>query len=254
LTKKFDVIWIGTGQATGTMIPRLVAAGKTVAIVEGGKVGGSCVNYGCTPTKTLVASARAAHVARRGPDFGVQTGKIKIDFYKVMNRQNQMRHDASQGMETWLSGMDGVTIYPEYALCEGSHTITVGDKIIEAETIVINAGGRPRLVPIIGIENVDWLDNARLLDLDELPTNLVIIGGSYISLEFAQIFRRLGSQVTVLEAGPQLMFREDPDIAEAAQEILEKEGISFHLNASIEQILQPDEKQIDLIFTQNGEN
>jgi len=254
LTKKFDVIWIGTGQATGTMIPRLVAAGKTVAIVEGGKVGGSCVNYGCTPTKTLVASARAAHVARRGPDFGVQTGEIIIDFNKVMNRQNQMRHDASQGMETWLSGMDGVTIYPEYALFEGSHTITVGDKIIEAETIVINAGGRPRLVPIIGIENVDWLDNARLLDLDELPTNLVIIGGSYISLEFAQIFRRLGSQVTVLEAGPQLMFREDPDIAEAAQEILEKEGISFHLNASIEQILQPDEKQIDLIFTQNGEN
>ena len=254
MTKKFDVIWIGTGQATGTVIPRLVAAGKTVAIVEGGKVGGSCVNYGCTPTKTLVASARAAHMARRGPDFGVQTGEIKIDFNKVMNRQNQMRHDASQGLETWLSGMDGVTIYPEYALFEGSHTITVGDKIIEAETIVINAGGRPRLVPIKGIENVDWLDNARLLDLDELPTNLIIVGGSYISLEFAQIFRRLGSQVTVLEAGPQLMFREDPDIAEAAQEILEKEGITFHLNASIEQILQPDEKQIDVFFAQDGEN
>ena len=100
MTKKFDVIWIGTGQATGTVIPRLVAAGKTVAIVEGGKVGGSCVNYGCTPTKTMVASARAAHVARRGPDFGVQTGEINIDFNKVMNRQNQMRYDASQGMET----------------------------------------------------------------------------------------------------------------------------------------------------------
>jgi len=247
MIKKFDVIWIGTGQATGTVIPRLVTAGKTVAIAEGGKVGGSCVNYGCTPTKTLVASARAAHMARRGPDFGVQTGEIKIDFNKAMERQNQMRHDGSQGM-------DGVTIYPEYALFEGTHTIRVGDEVIEAETIVINAGGRPKLVPIKGIENVDWLDNARLLDLDQLPTNLVIIGGSYISLEFAQIFRRLGSQVTVLEAGPQLMFREDPDIAEAAQEILEKEGITFHLNASIEQILQPDEKQIDVFFAQDGEN
>ncbi len=119
MTKKFDVIWIGTGQATGTVIPRLVAAGKTVAIAEGGKVGGSCVNYGCTPTKTLVASARAAHLARRGPDFGVQNGEIKIDFNKVMDRQNQMRYDGCQGM-------DGVTIYPEYALFEGSHTIRVG--------------------------------------------------------------------------------------------------------------------------------
>ncbi len=254
MTKKFDVIWIGTGQATGTVIPRLVAAGKTVAIAEGGKFGGSCVNYGCTPTKTLVASARAAHMARRGPDFGIQTGEIKIDFNKVMDRQNQMRHAGSQGMETWLSGMDGVTIYPEYALFEGSHTVRIGDEIIEAETIVINAGGRSKLVAIKGIENVDWLDNARLLDLDELPANLVIVGGSYISLEFAQIFRRLGSQVTVLEAGPQLMFREDPDIAKATQKILEKEGITFHLNASIEQILQPDEKQIDVFFDQDDEN
>ncbi|MCJ7716283.1 MAG: mercuric reductase [Anaerolineales bacterium] len=254
MTKKYDVIWIGTGQATGTVIPRLVAAGKTVAIAEGGKVGGSCVNYGCTPTKTLAASTRAAHMARRGPDFGVQTGEVQIDFKKVMDRQNQMRYNGSHGLETWLSGMEGLTIYPEFALFEGSHTIRVGEEIIQAETIVINAGGRPRLVPIMGIENVDWLDNARLLDLDQLPDHLVIIGGSYISLEFAQIFRRLGSQVTVLESGPQLMFREDPDIAAAAQEILEKEGIRFHLNAAVEQILQSAKQQIDVFFTQDGEN
>jgi pyruvate/2-oxoglutarate dehydrogenase complex dihydrolipoamide dehydrogenase (E3) component len=122
------VIRIGIGQATGTVILRLVAAGKIVAIAEGGKVGGSCVNYGCTPTKTLVASVRAAHLTRREPDFGIQTGEIKIDFNKVMDRQNQMRYDGSQEMETWLSGMDGVTIYPEYALFEGSHTIRVGEE------------------------------------------------------------------------------------------------------------------------------
>ncbi len=252
MTDKFDVIWIGTGQATGTVVPRLVQAGKTVAIAEGGKFGGSCVNYGCTPTKTLVASARAAHMARRGPDFGVRTGKVDVDFDRVMDRMNEMRKGASQGLESWLRDMEGVTIYTEYAALEDAHTVRVGDQLLSGETIVINAGARPRPLPIDGIEEVDWLDNVRLLDLKKLPEHLVIIGGSYISLEFAQAFRRFGSEVTVLEGSPQLMFREDEDIAAAAQEILEKEGIRFHFNVNVHSVAQVKDR-VDVFFEKDGE-
>jgi pyruvate/2-oxoglutarate dehydrogenase complex dihydrolipoamide dehydrogenase (E3) component len=218
--EKYDVIWIGTGQATGTVVPRLVKAGKTVAIAEGGRFGGSCVNYGCTPTKTIIASARAAHMARRGPDFGVITGEVQIDFAKVMERQNSMRKSASQGLESWLRGMDNVTVYSGFAYFDDPHTVNIGDDQVEGETIVINAGGSPRKPAIDGIDEVDWLDNARLLDLKALPQHLVIVGGSYISLEFAQAFRRLGSEVTILEGSSQLMFREDADIANADKQIL----------------------------------
>lgn len=252
MTKHYDVIWIGTGQAAGTVVPRLVQAGKTVAIAEGGKFGGSCVNYGCTPTKTLVASARAAHMARRGPDFGVQTGKVDVDFGKVMDRMNEMRISSSQGMESWLRGLEGVTVFPEYAAFEDTHTVRVGEQVISGETIVVNTGARARRLSIPGIDDVDWLDNARLLDLKELPEHLVIIGGSYISLEFAQAFRRFGSEVTVLEGSPQLMFREDEDIAAAAREILEQEGIRFHLNVSVQRVAQAGHR-VDVFFGKDGE-
>ena len=249
----YDIIWIGTGQATGTIVPRLVKAGKTVAIVEGGRFGGSCVNYGCTPTKTIVASARAAHIARRGPDFGVITGEIRIDFARVMERQNKMRHSASDGLEQWLRGMKGVTVYAGYGQFTGPHTVQINDDEIRGETIVINAGGRARIFPIPGIEEVDWLDNARLLDLTELPQHLVIVGGSYIGLEFAQAFRRFGSKVTVLEGGPQIMAREDADIAAAAYDVLTGEGIAIHTNARVERLTQVAPQQIDVFFTGNGE-
>lgn len=246
--QEYDVIWIGTGQATGTVVPRLVKAGKTVAIVEGGRFGGSCVNYGCTPTKTIVASARAAHMARRGTDFGVITGKVNIDFTKVMARQNTMRHGASDGLEKWLRDMDGVTIYNGFGTFEDASVVRVGDVRIAGETIVINAGGRARKLTLPGIEAVDWLDNRKLLDLKELPQHLVIVGGSYIGLEFAQAFRRLGSEVTVLQSGAQIMPREDADIAKSAQGILEDEGITIHLNARAKRVAQPADKQIDVFF------
>jgi pyruvate/2-oxoglutarate dehydrogenase complex dihydrolipoamide dehydrogenase (E3) component len=251
--EKYDIIWIGTGQATGTIVPRLVKAGKTVAIVEGGRFGGSCVNYGCTPTKTIVASARAAHMARRGPDFGVITGDIQINFARVMERQNKMRHGASDGLEQWLRGMKGTTVYAGYGKFTGSHTVQINDDIIGGETIVINAGGRGRIFPIPGIEEVAWLDNARLLDLTELPQHLVIVGGSYIGLEFAQAFRRLGSDVTVIEGSPQLMFREDADIAHAAQEILENEGITIHTGAKVQRLAQSAPQQIEVFFEKDGQ-
>ncbi len=251
--KHYDIIWIGTGQATGTIVPRLVQAGMTVAIAEGGRFGGSCVNYGCTPTKTLVASARVAHMARRGADFGIITGEVSIDFDRVMARQNTMRNGASQGMEAWLRGMDNVDIYPAFATFVDAHTVQVGDQQISGERIVINAGARPRLLPIDGIADVDWLDNGRLLDLQELPQHLVIVGGSYISLEFAQIFRRLGSQVTVLQHSAQLMPREDADIAALVKEILEGEGIEIQLNAGVQRVAQPAPQRIHVFYEQDGQ-
>ena len=254
IVKEYDVIWIGTGQATGTVVPRLVDAGKSVAIVEGGRFGGSCVNYGCTPTKTIVASARAAHMARRGLDFGVVTGDVSVDFAKVMDRQNKMRHGASNGLDKWLSNLENVDVYRVFATFEDKDTVRVGDELIQGETVVINAGGRARVVPLDGLDSVDWLDNARLLDLTELPEHLVIVGGSYISLEFAQAFRRLGSEVTVLEGSSQLMFREDADIAAIAKEFMEEEGINFHLDARVNRVAQEAPQQIDVFFEQNGES
>ncbi|MEI2691722.1 MAG: FAD-dependent oxidoreductase [Anaerolineae bacterium] len=156
----------------------------------------------------MVASARVANMARRGPDFGVLTGEVSIDFARVMERQNTMRHGTSHGMEQWLHGMDNVDVYPAFATFVDAHTVQVGDQQISAETIVINAGARSNKPAIAGLDDVAWLDNARLLDLKALPQHLMIVGGSYIALEFAQIFRRLGSQVTILQRGSQLMPRE----------------------------------------------
>jgi pyruvate/2-oxoglutarate dehydrogenase complex dihydrolipoamide dehydrogenase (E3) component len=250
--KNYDVIWIGTGQATSTVVPRLADAGKTVAVVEGDRVGGTCVNYGCTPTKTLVASARAAHMARRGADFGVDISDFKIDFAKVMQRQNKIRHGNSKGLEGWLAGMEGVDLYKGYAQFDNGHQVRIGDEIVSGETIVLNVGTRPVTLPIPGLAEVPWLDNARLLDLESLPEHLLVVGGSYIGMEFAQAFRRLGSQVTIIEAMPQLMMREDADIAEAAQGILEGEGIKVILGAKVQQVAQNGGDAVEVSYELDG--
>lgn len=251
--KKYDVIWIGTGQATGSTIPKLNNAGKRIALIEGGRVGGSCVNYGCTPTKTIVASARAAHMARRGPDFGVETGEFSINFDKVRDRMNTIRNNGSNGMEGWLRGMENVDFYSEYASFTGEHTVKVGDEEIYGETIVIHTGTRSRTFPFEGLDSVDWIDNQGLLDLEELPQKLIIIGGSYIGMEFGQAYRRFGSEVTIIEGGPQLMGREDADIAQAAREILEKEGIEIITGAFVKKLAQEAPQDIEVFYEQDGE-
>jgi len=250
--KKYDIIWIGTGQATGSTIPKLNGAGKSIALVEGGRVGGSCVNYGCTPTKTIVASARAAHMARRGPDFGVETGDFSINFDTVRERMNTIRNSGSNGMEDWLRGMENVDFYAEYASFTGEHTVQVGDQEIYGETIVVHTGTRSRTFPFEGLDTVDWIDNQGLLDLELLPEKLVIIGGSYIGMEFGQAYRRFGSEVTIIEGGPQLMGREDADIAEAAQAILEKEGINIITNAFVKKLDQKAPQDIEVFYEQDG--
>jgi pyruvate/2-oxoglutarate dehydrogenase complex dihydrolipoamide dehydrogenase (E3) component len=234
--KTFDHIILGTGQATGTLLGKLIPTGDSIAVIEGNKVGGSCVNYGCTPTKTLVASAKAIHMARRGDFYGFSTGDISVDYARVRERMNKIRNGSSEGLEKWMNGTDNVTLCKEWGKFTGSKTIQVGDEEIEGEKIYINTGTRPLAPPVKGLSEVPWLDSAGLLDLKELPEHLLILGGGYIGVEFSQILRRFGSRVTLIQRGDQLMPREDKDVAESIQKFLEEEEIEILLNANAESV------------------
>jgi pyruvate/2-oxoglutarate dehydrogenase complex dihydrolipoamide dehydrogenase (E3) component len=226
-----DVIWIGTGQATFTVVPRLAAAGKRVAIIEGGHFGGTCVNHGCTPTKTLVASAYAVSLARRGADFGFSVDGLNVDFARVMETQQVNRKKSSAGIENGLQKHGQVIRgYAEFA---DKNTVVVGDQRLTADTIVVHTGTRSSVPDLPGIDTINWLNNETLLDLTELPAHLVIVGGSYIAIEFAQIFRRLGSEVTVLQRGPRLVSREDEDVSQIVEQVLSDEGIRIVCDATV---------------------
>jgi pyruvate/2-oxoglutarate dehydrogenase complex dihydrolipoamide dehydrogenase (E3) component len=231
--RAFDAIIIGAGQAGPSLAGRLTAAGQTVALVERKDFGGTCVNTGCMPTKTLVASAYAAHLARRAADYGVDiAGPVGIDMKRVKDRQQTVVQNARGNVEAWLRGMPGITVLQGHARFESANTVRVGDELLTAPKIFLNVGGRanvPANMP--GIENISYLTNVGMMQLDTLPEHLVIVGGSYIGLEFAQMFRRFGGQVTVVEMGPRLIGREDPEISDAVREILEAEGVAVRLNA-----------------------
>jgi pyruvate/2-oxoglutarate dehydrogenase complex dihydrolipoamide dehydrogenase (E3) component len=231
MNRRFDAIVIGTGQAGPSMAARLTAAGRDVAIVERHLVGGTCLNTGCTPTKTLVASAYAAHLARRGADFGVMTGDVRIDMARVHARSQKIAMDGRTGSETWLRDMERCTLILDHARFEGPHAVRVGSSTLEADHIFINVGGRALVPDLPGIGDVPYFTNSSLLATDVLPEHLVVIGGSYIGLEFAQIYRRFGSRVTVIEKGPRLVGREDEDISAAIQSFLEAEGIAVRTGA-----------------------
>lgn len=232
--KKFDHIILGTGQATGTLLGRLIPTGDSIAVIEGAKIGGSCVNYGCTPTKTMVASARAVHMAQRGDFYGFSTGNIEVDYQRVRERMNEIRNGSSSGLENWMNGTDNVTLFKEWGSFTGPKTIKAGSEEIEGDKIYINTGTRAFNPPIKGLEEVSWMDNVRLLDLEELPEHLLIIGGGYVGVEFSQVFRRFGSEVTIIQRGDQLMPREDEDVASSIQQILEDEGIRIMCNSEAE--------------------
>jgi pyruvate/2-oxoglutarate dehydrogenase complex dihydrolipoamide dehydrogenase (E3) component len=237
---KFDAIIIGSGQAGVPLAGALTGRGWKVALAEGGQLGGTCVNTGCSPTKTIVASARAAHIARRGGDYGVITGPISIDFARVMARKDAIVERFRGGIEKWLTGIDNLTIYRDLAAFEGPNRVRVGNDVIETDRIYINTGARASAPPISGLDTVDYLDNASILDLKALPEHLVIIGGGYIGLEYGQAFRRFGSKVTIIERTGQIMGREDADIAQAARELLEGEGIDIRLNTGVARVEKDD--------------
>ncbi len=246
--KNYDIIIIGTGQATGTILPKLLEMNLSIAIVEGDRTGGSCVNWGCTPTKALVASARNAHMVRRSQDFGIQIPDFTVDFPAVMERMNSIRNTATEGFTSWLDS--STDYYRSFTTFVDAHTLSVGDETITGDEIIIHTGARARELDIPGMDSVPWLDNKRLLSLKELPSHLLIIGGSYIGLEFAQIFRRFGSKVTIIEHADALISHEDADISKRAKAILESEGIDVSLVSSVTSVAETAEGNIKLSYRQ----
>ncbi|MEZ0351705.1 FAD-containing oxidoreductase [Mycobacterium sp. pR1184] len=240
MSEHFDAIIVGAGQAGPPLAGRLTAAGQRVAIVERKLVGGTCVNNGCIPTKTLVASAHAAQLARRSSEYGVATGWISVDMGKVKDRKDGIVLADRKGVEDWLEGMDGCTVVRGHARFTDPHTVRVDDRELHADRIFLNVGGRAVVPDIPGLADVDYLTNVSILELDTLPTHLVIVGGSYIALEFAQMYRRFGAAVTVVERGPRLAPREDEDVSATIKEILEAEGIEIIVDADDVRIAKSD--------------
>jgi pyruvate/2-oxoglutarate dehydrogenase complex dihydrolipoamide dehydrogenase (E3) component len=233
MTNSYDAIIIGAGQAGPSLAGRLDAAGMKVALIERKYYGGTCVNTGCMPTKTMVASARAAYIARRAADFGVMIGGgIGIDMKIVKARKDKVALTARANVERWLKGMKGCTLYEGHARFRAAHEIEVGGEVLAAERIFINVGGRAAIPDMPGARSVPLLTNTSMLELDTLPRHLVVVGGSYIGLEFAQMYRRFGCDVTVVERQSRLVSREDEDVSAAIKEILEAEGVKLRLNAN----------------------
>ncbi len=232
MSRHFDAIIIGTGQAGPSLAARFVGAGMAVAIIERHKFGGTCVNTGCIPTKTLVASAYAAHVARRGAEYGFAVnGDVRIDMKRVKARKDEIVGRSNKGVEGWLRGLKNCTVIQGHARFQSPRTVVVNDETLEADKIFINVGGRATVPAFPGIHDVPFFTNSSMIDVDFLPEHLVIVGGSYIGLEFGQMYRRFGSDVTIVEMGPRLIGREDEDVSQAVREILELEGIRIRLNA-----------------------
>lgn len=249
--KEYDAIIIGSGQGGNPLAHKLADRGWTVALIEREHLGGSCINYGCTPTKAMIASARVAHVARRSGDFGVQTGDVSVDLPSVIARKNRIVHKMRSGQQDKVDERPSLDLYRGTGCFTGPHTVAVNDYELRSEHIFINTGARPRFPDIPGLDDVDVLTNHNIIYLEQRPEHLLVLGGSYIGLEFGQMFRRFGSRVTVIERGDQIAPREDEDVAQALQEALEAEGIEFHLNARAAAVRAAGEG-VTVTIEQNG--
>jgi pyruvate/2-oxoglutarate dehydrogenase complex dihydrolipoamide dehydrogenase (E3) component len=238
---KYDAIIIGTGQAGPTLARRMAGRGLRVAIAERARFGGTCINTGCTPTKALVASAYAAHLARRGAEYGVMIpAPIGIDMKRVKARKDSIVGTSSKAVEASLRATENLTVLQGHARFASAREVAVGDAVLSAERIFINVGGRPSVPPIPGLDRVGYLTSSSILDLDVVPRHLIVIGGSYVGLEFAQMYRRFGAEVTVIEAAPRLIGREDPEISDCVRDILQAEGIAVQLGARTLRVEQGD--------------
>jgi pyruvate/2-oxoglutarate dehydrogenase complex dihydrolipoamide dehydrogenase (E3) component len=242
MSDHFDAIVIGTGQGGSPLAARLASSGKRVAVIERHLFGGTCVNVGCTPTKTYVASARAAHVARHAGDLGVRIGgSVDVDMARVKARKDEVIGQSRDGIEKWLRTTENVTVFTGHGRFTGPHSVRVQgrdgrEQDLDADSIFINTGTRAVVPPVDGLETIDYHTNSTILDLADLPAHLVIVGGSYVALEFAQIFRRFGSRVTVLVRGERVLAREDADFAQSVQKVLAREGIEFRFDAELQRV------------------
>jgi pyruvate/2-oxoglutarate dehydrogenase complex dihydrolipoamide dehydrogenase (E3) component len=228
---KHDAIVIGSGQAGNPLTEDLADHGWNVALIEKANLGGTCINTGCTPTKTMIASAQVAHYARNAARWGVQTGRVRVDLPRIVARKDEIVQRYRSGKQGEMDGRERVHVYRGSARFLDAHRVAVRDQVLEGERIFINTGTRPEVPTIPGLESVPYLTNASLMELTHLPQHLVVIGGGYIGLEFGQMFRRLGSRVTIVHRGEVVLTREDPDVAVELQKALEAEGLRFHLQA-----------------------
>jgi len=240
MNRKYDAIVIGAGQAGPFLAARFAGAGKSVAIIERHLFGGTCINAGCTPTKTLIASARIAYDARRANCYGIElpTASVAVNMRAVQARKKRVVDASKAGLESWIRGMQNCTVYQGHARFESARSVSVDGQVLTSEQIFINVGGRPRIPAFPGMDNVASLTSTSLLELEELPAHLVIVGGSYVGLEFAQMYRRFGSDVTVIEKQPRLLSHEDLEVAAAIQSALEAEGIQIRLGAECIELAQ----------------
>jgi pyruvate/2-oxoglutarate dehydrogenase complex dihydrolipoamide dehydrogenase (E3) component len=230
---EFDAILIGTGQAAPALAARLAETGMRVAIIERHLFGGTCVNTGCIPTKTMIASAYVAYIVRRARDYGVEVaGDVTVDMQAVKARKDAISGESSRGLEDWLRHLKNVTVFVGTARFENATTVRVNTDSLRAAKIFINVGGRAYIPPLSGIEQTPFLTNSTMMDVDFLPKHLIVVGAGYVGLEFAQMFRRFGSEVTVVEQGRRFLPREDQDVSDAIRGILESEGIRFRLSAT----------------------
>lgn len=229
--QRFDAIIVGAGQAGPSLAEKLTNAGKTVAFVERHLFGGTCVNTGCTPTKAMVASAYAAHMARRAAEYGVRvSGPVTVDMAAVKSRKDKIVQQSRGSVEAWVRGMKGITVFEATASFVSANEMKVGDETIAADQIFLNLGARPTVPKMPGVDTVPFLTSTTILNLDILPEHLLVVGGSYVGIEFAQMFRRFGASVTIVERGQRLLSREDEDVSACMKEILEGEGIDVRLN------------------------
>lgn len=232
MSDKYDAIIIGTGQSGPALAGRMNREGLKTAIIERKLVGGTCVNVGCIPTKTLVGSARVAYLARQSIEFGVaMTGDISVDMRRVKARKDEVSGASNRGVTEWLEGMENVDLIRGHARFVGAHSVEVNDAVLEADKIFINVGARARVPDWKGLDAVPFFTNSSIMDVDFLPEHLIVVGGSYIGLEFAQMYRRFGSKVTVVEMQDRIIGRDDEDVSATVQEILEGEGVIFRLQA-----------------------
>ncbi len=234
MSTTFDAIVIGTGQSGPALASRLSNAGMKVAVVERKLFGGTCVNNGCIPTKALVASAYAAHIARHAADYGVLTGgAVSVDMKRVKARKDEISGRSNKAVESWMKGLTNGRVFEGHARFESRNTVRVNGELLSAEKIFINVGGRALVPPIPGLKDVPYLTNSSIMEVDFLPRHLVILGGSYIGLEFAQMYRRFGSEVTIVELAPRLIAREDEDVSQGVLDIVSGEGVKVELGAEV---------------------